>query len=343
MSKRDRLAALLQSTGGLRLLDLARGPNRLTVLAYHRICTPDSPEFTGYASNVSATPAMFARQMDYVKEHFTVIDLDALRAFVVDGVALPPRPLLITFDDGYLDNYTQAYPILRARGLPAVFFLVSRWMGSAYRPWWDTCAELFRHTGCSRASLPLIGERDLSTPSARRDAREDLMACLKTLPEQDRQRQMEALIEVLGVTLPEPEGPQFISALQARELVAHGIDCQMHTASHPILSRVNPHVALAELSECQAALEAGIGCPMTALAYPNGHFDDYNATIMGHLRRLGIPLAFTLEPGPLRLARVAARALEIPRIFLIYKDSFDMFVTKMMGLPALLDGLRFHG
>jgi len=131
MGKRQRLTQVMLKTGCWRLLDLFWGPQRLTVLGYHRICDPAAPGFSGLVSNVSATPAMFARQMDYVKQRFNVIRLDALRACVVDGAALPSRPLLITFDDGYLDNYTHAFPILRERGLAAVLCVVSRWLGSA--------------------------------------------------------------------------------------------------------------------------------------------------------------------------------------------------------------------
>jgi peptidoglycan/xylan/chitin deacetylase (PgdA/CDA1 family) len=335
MRKSHLLAAALHRTGGTRLLDAYWGPNRLTVLAYHRIRDARAPDFDGYAPNVSATPEMFARQMDFVKQRFNVIDLAALRAFVVDGNALPPRPLLITFDDGYLDNYENAYPILRERNLPAVIFLITGRMGSAERPWWDLCAYYFHHTTQPRAALPLVGERDLSTPEARRTAREELMRKLKTLPQNEKQAAMDALPDVLEVAPPAGEPPLFVSWEQVRELGAHGIACQPHTVTHPILTRISLDDARVELAESRARIADETGQAIMAFAYPNGTPADYDATMLQVLRELDIPLAFTLTPGPVRLKLVQRHPLQIARVFLSYKDTFAAFVMKVMGFPAL--------
>src|SRR5262249_33831995 len=141
--------------------------------------------------NVSASPAMFARQVAYVAKHFNVIDLAALREFIQLGRPLPSRPLLITFDDGYLDNYSNAYPVLRQYGLPAVIFLVTDWIGTPTIPWWDECAYLFQHTTTTHAVLPLIGERSLAVPDQRIAARDALMRALKQVPESQKQAAMQ--------------------------------------------------------------------------------------------------------------------------------------------------------
>src|SRR5512138_490244 len=105
MKKSHPLSDRLYRAGTPRLLDWAWGSHRLTVLAYHRINNVNAPDFVGLKANVSASPEQFAQQMDYVARTFNVIDLAVLRDHVVDGKPLPSRPLLITFDDGYLDNY----------------------------------------------------------------------------------------------------------------------------------------------------------------------------------------------------------------------------------------------
>lgn len=343
MSKQELAAALLYKSGGTRLLGYWWGAQRLTVLCYHSICDPYAPGYNNYEPNVSATPAMFARQMDYVKQHFNVIDLATLHAHVTNGAPLPPRPLLITFDDGYHDNYTNAYPVLRERGLPAVFFIVSGWMGSRQLPWWDQCGYLFRHTQQTHADLPLIGAQDLATPAARRTARETFIRQLKVSPEADKAEHMAALAVVLAVNVPEHSKPLFISWEQAREVIANGIACQPHTVSHPILTRLPLETAQEELRLSIERIAEETGQPITAFAYPNGTINDYNPGIMQQLRVLGVSLAFTLTPGPLRSAEVRNRALEIPRVFLGHRDTFEMFVAKVMGIPALLEQRQYHG
>ncbi len=341
MSKRDLAVSLLHQSGGLRLLDRWWGPERLTVLCYHSITDPHAPDYHLYDPNVSATPAMFARQMDYVKQHFNVIDLAALSAHVCDGAPLPPRPLLITFDDGYHDNYTNAYPVLRERGLPAVIFVVTGWMGSKQLPWWDQCGYLFRHTQQEHADLPLIGPHDLGTAGARHQAREAFMQRIKTSPEADKAGHMDALAQALAVHVPEHDTPLFLTWEQARELAANGIACQPHTVSHPILTRIPLETARDEIAQSAAHIADETGQPVMAFAYTNGLINDYNPGIMQHLRDLAIPLAFTLIPGPLR-AEVRNRALEIPRVYLGHRDIFEMFVAKVMGIPALLEQRQYH-
>lgn len=342
MKKRKLLASTLRKSGGTWLLDRAWGADRLTVLGYHSIRDVHAPDFDAYEPNVSASPAMFKRQMDFVQEHFNVIDLSALHAFVTQNAPLPPRPLLITFDDGYLDNYEHAYPILREYGLSAVIFIVSDWGGSTRRAWWDQTAYFFHHTTTTNAEIPLVGPCDLSTPDTRLEARETFIQRIKLMPEIEKNDTITSLAQTLDVAPPENDTPLFVSWNQMRELVANGIACQPHTISHPILTRISPERAQHEIQESAARIAGETGQVAQAFAYPNGTIADYTPAIMQTLQDIKIPLAFTLTPGPLRLDHVRQHALEIPRVFLSHRDSFDEFVVKVMGVPALLENREFH-
>jgi peptidoglycan/xylan/chitin deacetylase (PgdA/CDA1 family) len=338
MKKTHLLAAIMYRTGFARLLDTYWGPARLTVLAYHRIAEATAPDFAYYSPNVSASPAMFARQIAYVARHFNVIDLAALQAFIQLGRALPPRPLLITFDDGYLDNYTSAYPILRQYGLPAVIFLITDWIEKPIIPWWDECAYWFHHATNTHAMLPLVGETDLTAPHQRTAARDALIRALKQVPESRKQEALQQLRSMLNVSLPENTPRLFVSWDQVRELVANGVACQPHTASHPILTRVNYAEMQRQISESRVRVEAETRQPVSAFAYPNGTPGDYDENTFEVLRNTGYAMAFTLTPGPMRSQDVRRQPLEIRRVFLSYKDTFEVFVMKVAGLPALVSG-----
>src|SRR4051812_42315092 len=103
--KTHLLARALMGTEAIKLVKALWGPNRLTILVYHRIVDLDAEEFPYYRPNVSTSPAMFARQMAYIAENFNVIDLTRLQSYIKSGEPLPSHPLIITFDDGYLDNF----------------------------------------------------------------------------------------------------------------------------------------------------------------------------------------------------------------------------------------------
>lgn len=101
-------------------------PQALIILMYHKV-TPD-PRSGGLGLRVS--PEKFAAQMRYLREHgYTVVSLDDAAAFLKGVKSLPPKPVVITFDDGYRDNYLYALPILAEYGYPATIYLVAHAVG----------------------------------------------------------------------------------------------------------------------------------------------------------------------------------------------------------------------
>jgi peptidoglycan/xylan/chitin deacetylase (PgdA/CDA1 family) len=94
----------------------------IPVLMYHHV----SPNL----GLVTVSPATFASQMAAIAEAgYTTISADDLLGFLLGQRDLPEKSVLITFDDGYLDNYVYAYPVLRELGLKATIFLVTGWIG----------------------------------------------------------------------------------------------------------------------------------------------------------------------------------------------------------------------
>ena len=95
------------------------GYRQVPVLAYHRV---------GYtAGGLTVTPERFNDDMQALQDRgYCTISLEQFQNFMDDrNVEMPEKPLLITFDDGYLDNFTNAYPILRKRGMLATFFVIT--------------------------------------------------------------------------------------------------------------------------------------------------------------------------------------------------------------------------
>ena len=108
---------------------LAAAPDKfkgVPILVYHKV-NPD-PGVGGYGLRVS--PRSFEKQMAYLfRSGYSAISLTDLADHFDRGKPLPPRPVIITFDDGYLDNYTYAYPILKKYGLTATIFVVAGTVG----------------------------------------------------------------------------------------------------------------------------------------------------------------------------------------------------------------------
>jgi peptidoglycan/xylan/chitin deacetylase (PgdA/CDA1 family) len=103
---------------------------RVPILMYHYIrVNPDPRDQLGF--NLSVTPSDFAVQMDWLARNgYHPIDYDDLRAYLLGSAGLPERPIILTFDDGYRDMYTAAYPVLRAHRFKAVSYVVSGFVNS---------------------------------------------------------------------------------------------------------------------------------------------------------------------------------------------------------------------
>lgn len=99
---------------------------RVPILMYHYISTPPA-EAHPYRVGNSLAPETFAAHLDYLQaEGYTTIPLKDLISHLATGrPELPPKPVILTLDDGYRDNYEQAFPALAARGMTATFFIIT--------------------------------------------------------------------------------------------------------------------------------------------------------------------------------------------------------------------------
>lgn len=123
---------VVASPNGSNLINL----KDITALNYHKV------DMLNHALSVS--PQEFEEQMEYLyKEQYNTITPDQLMAYLKYGKELPDKPIMITFDDGYLDNYTNAYPIMKKYGFTATIFLVTNLVGHDPRfMTWDQVREM---------------------------------------------------------------------------------------------------------------------------------------------------------------------------------------------------------
>ena len=111
---------------------------QLPILMYHYLSTPPA-DADIYRKDLSVPPALFAAHLDrLLAEGYTTISLYQLQEYLAQGAPLPEKPVIITFDDGYRDNYENAFPLLRERGMTATFFVVTDFIDEerpAYLTW----------------------------------------------------------------------------------------------------------------------------------------------------------------------------------------------------------------
>ena len=333
MSKSTNI--LLGLFNKLGFFDVIRSLNRntLTVLNYHRIDDPFRVGFNTFKPNVSATPTQFAKQMDYIHRKYNVVTGSEVAKWINGGPPLPPNAAVITFDDGYHDNLSKAYPVLKKYNLPAVIFLTTNYIDSSLPFYWDIVAYAFDHTPKDNADFPLLGKRRWHDSGSRKIIMDEWVERIKTLPEADKKKQIDLLPDILGASIPDDLSANLtLTWSDVRHMSENGIEMGSHTASHPILTRVSLEDARVELEKSKSRIEAEIKSQVVSFAYPNGQDTDFNDEVIECVCQAGYQIAFTLLPGPTKYTIVKRSPFTVRRIFLSYKDSFPRFVGKLIGL-----------
>lgn len=275
----------------------------LSILTYHRVVSEPDPLFP---DQVCARE--FDRQLAVLGRWFTVLPLREAAARLHGGT-LPVRSACVTFDDGYADNVTVALPILHQRGVPATFFLATGFIDGG-RMWNDSVIETIRRAQGDTLDARCIrlDTLSISTIGLRREAIERVLAALKYLPLEERQKRVEELAAQASPSLP---SDLMMTAEQVRHLRSSGMEIGAHTVTHPILAQLSSERADSEIRDSKRRLEAITGNPVALFAYPNGKPGrDYRQEHVGMVKRLGFEAAVSTARG---VAHAASDPFQLPR------------------------------
>ncbi len=117
------------------------GPGRMPILMYHHVT--DAPPASELDARLTVTDADFTRQLTYLRcAGYYSITLSQLFDGIFNGAPLPEKPVVLTFDDGYGDAYTDAFPLLRSAGFGGTFGIVTGWVGQPASVTWEQLREM---------------------------------------------------------------------------------------------------------------------------------------------------------------------------------------------------------
>jgi peptidoglycan/xylan/chitin deacetylase (PgdA/CDA1 family) len=298
---------------------LIRG-RRALVLLYHRIADEASDPF-----GLCVTPAQFEEHLQAIQRLGTPMALDELVAATrTSGV--PEDAICLTFDDGYLDNFSAAGPLLEKYGIPATVFFTTGPAGRDREWWWDELERVFLQPGDLPDRLELeVNDRgydwelgadrtysaaqqeahrgwhvnDVDAPTGRHRVFREVYHRVQPLRQPERARVMDDLLRWAGI---EPdqvrEERQAMAGGQARDLVKGGlVSAGAHTISHPALPSQPGDVKRFEIAESKRMLEEWLDREVPGFAYPYGLYDD---DTVGAVREAGFDFACSGDHGKVR-------------------------------------------
>jgi len=282
----------------------------VTVLTYHSVAEPD-----GLLNVISATPKAFKSQMEYIRKNCNVIGFDDLQD-IKQGRKIPKDAVIITFDDGYLDNYTNAYPVLNKLELRATISLITGYIGKP-SAWWDSIGYMVKKT--SKKEIFFYGKRMVVDDRTA----ERITRILKRLPEKRKNEMIDAVSKEFDVRLPKRR--IFLNWKEIKEM-SGVMSYASHTVNHPILTRVNLNQAVSEILDSTEEIERK-GYGVRVFTYPNGLKEDMSRKLDDFMKsRFDFVLSTVYGSN-----KVDKKLFKLRRVGIEKDDSMDMFKIKVSG------------
>lgn len=288
--------------------------NKIVILSGHRVSSATHEERNGVLPlelETGIPSERFEELLHFIKEKMNPVSLEDIVSFVNGKKDIPDRAVAVTLDDGYMDNYTNAFPLLKQYGIPATIFLATGFINNDVMFWWDRIGEILKRTKIKNLEANRIGDflngnrgslpdrLDLSTQDSRNNTWDSLTKILRRYETDRIERVIRVLEEDLEVT---PGSYQHDCAMltwdQVLEMSKNGIDFGAHTVTHPSLPSLTPDDCEKEALESKKAIEERIQKPVISFAYPFGDFDrDKRAIMRKKLSDGGFQCAFLVEQG----------------------------------------------
>ncbi|MFZ3136173.1 MAG: polysaccharide deacetylase family protein [Thermodesulfovibrionales bacterium] len=291
---------------------LTRLKGKVAILMYHRVIS--EKELSGYyiQPGMYVKNDVFEMQMKFLKENFQILSFSELLNLWKDKKwDVTKRYCVITFDDGWLDNYIYAYPILKRYNIPATIFLPTSYIGTNQWFWPEKISYLLQYyfkngIPLRQFTIPLFVKEGLGEItkdnkfqtlfSGKDEGVDSAIERCKGLPDEEINKLIASLCEALGQKIPLER--LLLNWNEIEEMSKNGISFGSHSCSHKILTKLDPKDLRSEIADSLHVLREKRINSVPVFCYPNG---DYSDSIIEQVKASGYQAAvstlFGLEDG----------------------------------------------
>lgn len=251
-----------------------------TILMYHRVLNLEHSRENHLPAGMVTLESTFDKQMKYLKENFNVISLETLIACLKDKKNVPPHSVVLTFDDGWRDNYLWAFPILRKYNLTATIFLSTDYIDTSKMFWFQAVNFILASQILTPQKITEILNRfEQIPPEDKRSivqsfAFVDLfIERLKRIKPDLQENIIKEMIKESNLRLNGINRRRWMLDWgEIKEMGENQISFGSHGHSHRILSYLDLTEIKKELSQSKTVIEEKTKGLVNSFAYPNGDF-----------------------------------------------------------------------
>ena len=301
--------------------------NQLLILMYHAV-VHSILKVTDWCF---IDESSFVRQINYLKKNFDIATLSEALDRLVNGKIYHPTAV-ITFDDGFQNNYSAAFPILCEEKLPATIFLVTGLINTGDTLWYCRLNRALAET--NKDSIKWNKNIfNLFTNKQKARVSYEIQEELKKFPQTKLSLELQKIIIELGddpdLSIENGSPYRILNQKEITEMANSGlIEFGAHTHSHAILNHLSKEEQHKEIEKSIYAIENLTGEPCKYFAYPNGQAQDYNEDTIEVLKACGIRAALTAIEG---LNNELTSLVQLRRFGIGANLSFNQFKQTVSG------------
>lgn len=249
------------------------------ILMYHRLT--DSTIIPGISS------ANFEAHLQHLCKYYQVVPVEEIIS-AANGKSENTNKVALTFDDGYVDFYEKAWPLLKKYNVPATVYITTDFIDQKQWMWPDKVRVMLNTTSLSQVEIPKVGILKLSEQNFEKNWHSISDHCL-TLQERERDSFLHELVALLNVTISDFPTTDFAALTwqQLQDMQKEGLDIGSHTVTHPILTRINDDQLKSELMESKRVIENKLATEIKGICYPNGMPSDVSAAVTQSAQECG--------------------------------------------------------
>lgn len=287
-----------------------RHRGRVLILSYHRVLPLAQVQRRYVQPGMYVLDTVFEEHVKFLRQNFQILSFhELLERWRLKNWDTHQRYCVITLDDGWLDNYLYAYPILTKYGLPATVFLATGFIGT-YEWFWPEKLSYFLErfqdpvlTSSKKAECYVLLEQFLDFKkgtvhaftagiSGGEHIIDEMIEKCKKLPSQIIQKLIDELSAILGMQLPKER--LLLNWSEVAQMSQGGISFGSHSCSHRILTGLSRSEIEMELKASMGELSAKKVNYVPVFCYPNGNC---NVEIQNLVRDSGYQAAVGVQSG----------------------------------------------
>ncbi len=268
----------------------------LIVFNYHRIRADEYSSTAFHDEVYGPTLTEFAEQIIWLNRHTKIISEAELLATLDSGRPLPDRCSMITFDDGYRDNFTLAFPVLERYRVPATFLIPSAIITSRRLGWWDMISYFVK--GTRKQTFELDGTF-YSLEESRRAVTNAIIHRITQGHCGDTGGLLDRLSVACEVDYPsrERQSAELMTWDEIRQVSLGPVTIGSQTHTHPVLATIGRESQVYELKTSKAVLERETGKPVCSIAYPVGGYSHFTEETKEVARLCGYSVGYSFATG----------------------------------------------